>query len=145
MVICPRCGRETPATTAHCEFCGAELVNHTPVGEPIPLAELAPYAPPQTPPRPRPAAASDDAALRLLIPIGRSAYAIAAGYAGLLSLGLCFLGPIAVLLGILAIHDLRRNPQLTGMPRAITGIILGVVGTLGLAAGVVAYVVSASR
>jgi hypothetical protein len=68
----------------------------------------------------------------MLVPIGRSPYAIAAGYAGLLSLAICVLGPIAVLLGVLAILDMRKHPDRTGMPRAILGIVLGCLGSLGL-------------
>jgi len=68
----------------------------------------------------------------MLIPVGRSLYAIAAGYLGLLSLAFCFLGPFAILCGILAIVDIRKNPKKGGMPRAIVGITLGAIGTIGL-------------
>jgi hypothetical protein len=82
--------------------------------------------------------ASEDAALRMLVPIGRSPYAIAAGYAGLLSLAICVLGPVAVILGILAILDMQKHPDRTGMPRAVLGIVLGCLGSLLLAAVVLA-------
>jgi tRNA A-37 threonylcarbamoyl transferase component Bud32 len=70
-----------------------------------------------------------DAATRMLLPIGRSWYAIAAGYAGLLAL-IPFLAPIALILGVLAIRDIKRNPQRHGMVRAIFGLVMGLLGTL---------------
>jgi hypothetical protein len=32
----------------------------------------------------------------------------------------------------MAIRDLRRNPNLSGWGRAIVGLVLGILGTLGL-------------
>ena len=60
----------------------------------------------------------------MLLPVGRSGLAIAAGYAGLFSI-LMFPAPIAVLLGILAILDIRRNPEKHGMGRAVFALIMG--------------------
>lgn len=128
MVICPRCGRETPATTAHCEFCGADLLQRAGASGEDSFS-ASPYAPPFVQSQPTPPG-SNDSALRWLIPVGRSPYAVAAGYTGLLSPVFCFLGPFAIALGILAIRDLQRNPQLCGLPRAILGIVLGSVGCL---------------
>jgi predicted acyltransferase len=72
----------------------------------------------------------------MLIPVGRSIWAILAGYMGLLSV-LIFPAPLAVLFGILAIREIKRNPKKHGMGRAIFGIVCGV-----LAMGtVVAFVV----
>ena len=70
----------------------------------------------------------------MLIPIGRSMHSIIAGYLGLLSLGCCPLGPFAILFGILAIVDIKKNPKKGGIVRAIVGIVLGAIGTLGLVA-----------
>ena len=61
----------------------------------------------------------------------RSGVAIAAGYAGLLAV-LCFPAPLALLLGIWAVRDLRKHPEKHGMGRAIFGIAMGVLGTVGL-------------
>ena len=72
-----------------------------------------------------------DAGMRLLLPVGRSGWAIAAGYLGLISV-LLVPGPFAVLAGILAIRDMRRNPKLHGMGRAIFGLVMGSLGTIGL-------------
>ena len=67
-----------------------------------------------------------NAAIRMLIPIGRSGWAIAAGYAGLFSL-LLFPAPLAILFGILAIRDIKKHPQKHGMGRAIFGLVAGIV------------------
>ncbi len=93
-------------------------------GKPITVPPIAGYAPPRP--------IDQDPIVRMLIPIGRSAWAIAAGYAGLFSL-LCFPGPIALVLGIVAIRDIKRHPEKHGMGRAIFGLVMGILGTLGLA------------
>jgi hypothetical protein len=75
---------------------------------------------------------ADDPAMRWVLPVGQSAWSIASGYLGLLSLALCFLGPFAVLTGVVAIVELRKNPRLSGWGRAIIGIVLGSLGSIGL-------------
>lgn len=62
--------------------------------------------------------------MRLLLPVGRSGWAIAAGYLGLRSPLLIF-APFALVCGIVAIIDMRRNPHRHGMGRAIFGIVMG--------------------
>ena len=69
---------------------------------------------------------SSDPTMRMLMPIGRSGLAIAAGYAGLFAF-LILPAPIALVLGILAIRDLRANPKKRGMGRAVFGTIVGAV------------------
>ena len=71
----------------------------------------------------------DDAVLRMLVPIGRSGWAIAAGYLGLLSL-LPLVGVLAVVIGIIAVSDLRKHPDKHGAGRAWFGIIAGVLTVL---------------
>ena len=71
----------------------------------------------------------DDAAMRLLLPVGRSGWAIAAGYLGLFSI-LVLLAPFALMTGIVAVSRIRRDPHLHGMGRAIFGIVMGTLGTL---------------
>ena len=71
----------------------------------------------------------------MLMPVGRSGWAIAAGYAGLF----CFVGigaPFAIVFGLLAVRDIRRSrgtgePKY-GMGRALFGLICGflVVGLI---------------
>jgi hypothetical protein len=77
-----------------------------------------------------------DAGMRMLLPVGRSGWAIAAGYLGLFSVLMIF-APIALIVSIIAIMDIRKHPQRHGMGRAIFGLIMGILGTgLLLFAGV---------
>jgi hypothetical protein len=71
----------------------------------------------------------DDPAMRLILPVGLSGWAIASGYLGLISV-LLFPAPFALLTGVLAIREMQRNPKKHGMGRAIFGIIMGGLGTL---------------
>ena len=73
----------------------------------------------------------DSAGMRMVIPVGRSVWAVLAGYLGLFSV-LLFPAPFAVLTGLLAIRELRRQPSKHGMGRAIFGIVCGSLG-MGLA------------
>jgi len=66
--------------------------------------------------------------MRMLMPVGRSGLAIAAGYAGLFGL-LVAPAPLALILGLLAVRDLRKNPHKRGMGRAVFGLIIGILGT----------------
>jgi hypothetical protein len=75
----------------------------------------------------------DSAVLRMVLPIGRSGLAIAAGYLGLFAL-LLFPAPLALLVGVLAVLDLRRHPEKHGLGRALFGVIAGLLGTIGLVA-----------
>ena len=72
---------------------------------------------------------SDNAAMRILLPVGRSGLAIAAGYVGLLSL-VPFVGIIAILLGVFALRDIKAHPEKHGAGRAWFGIIMGGVFSL---------------
>src|SRR5688572_6415637 len=103
---CPACGEAIVATAQKCRFCG-EIFD----------------------PALRPKAPGDDAALRFVLPVGRSGWAIAAGYLGLISV-LGFPAPFAVVAGILAIREMRRNPKKHGMGRAVFGIVMGAIGTI---------------
>ena len=73
----------------------------------------------------------DDPAMRMLLPVGRSAWAIVAGYLGLFSV-VCVFAPFAVIAGVLAIRDIRRNSELHGMGRAIFGLVMGIVFSIVL-------------
>ncbi len=72
-----------------------------------------------------------DLLVRMLVPVDRSALAIAAGYAGLFAV-LLFPAPIALLLACLALRDLLRHPQKHGMGRAVFGLVMGAIFTLVL-------------
>jgi hypothetical protein len=74
-----------------------------------------------------PHAQASEAGLGLLIPTGpQSALAIIAGYLGLASF-LVVPAPFAILLGILALRDIKIHPEKAGKGRAITGIVLGAI------------------
>ena len=73
--------------------------------------------------------ARDDAAMRWVLPVGRSGLAIAAGYAGLFAL-IVLPAPLALILGLLAAADLHRHPSKRGWGRAIFAMTTGVLGTL---------------
>jgi len=98
---------------------------------PNPFADDNAYDPPLAE-SVEPGAGANDAALGWLVPIGQSVFAVVAGYLGLLSLGCCPLGPFAILFGVLAIVDIKKHPDRHGLPRAIVGILLGLVSSAGL-------------
>jgi hypothetical protein len=96
------------------------------------------------PPIPRSARApEDDPAMRMLLPIGRSGWAIVAGYLGLLSV-LLVPAPFALAVSIVAIRDIRKSRQdprpRRGMGRAVFGLVMGVLGTIGLLAMIISAV-----
>ena len=71
--------------------------------------------------------------MRMALPVGRSGWAIAAGYLGLFAL-LIYPAPLALLVSILAILDIRKStrgdgPVKYGMGRAVFGLIVGALGT----------------
>jgi len=118
LFTCPHCGAQTNVSeeyagrTGPCAVCGKTISIP-------PLVQPASYR------------IEDDAAMRMLIPVGRSLWAIAAGYAGLFAV-LCFPAPIALILGIVAIYDIKKHPKRHGMGRAIFGLAMGVIFTVVL-------------
>jgi hypothetical protein len=74
-----------------------------------------------------------DPLMRMVMPVGRSGLAIAAGYLGLVSV-IPFAAPVALVVGILALRDLRRHPEKHGMGRAIFGVVMGGLFTILLVA-----------
>ena len=118
---CPHCVRQTWVAEQYigqsgpCAGCGKVVT----------VAARAPLGPP-------PPSIGDDAVVRMLIPVGRSIWAIAAGYLGLISV-LLLPAPIALILGILAVRDIKRHPEKHGMGRAIFGLVMGGLFSLVLA------------
>jgi hypothetical protein len=113
-MYCPKCGTANDDNAFRCVKCN----------------EIVQPAAAQGPAQPRPTKKlGDDAVVRMLLPVGRSGLAIAAGYLGIFSLFPIF-GPIAVLVGILAIRDINAHPDKHGMGRAIFGIVAGGLATL---------------
>lgn len=93
---------------------------------PIPVAPIGYYAGPA--PGSGPRDIGQDPGMRWLMPVGRSGWAIAAGYLGLLSF--CVIpAPFALLFSIIAIKDIKKHPDRHGMGRAIFGLIMGILGT----------------
>jgi hypothetical protein len=78
----------------------------------------------------------DDPAMRMILPVGTSLWAIASGYLGLFSV-LCLPGPLAVITGIMAILEMKRNPKVHGMGRAVFGIVMGGIGSAFLLIGLI--------
>jgi hypothetical protein len=111
-MFCPHCGAANGDNNYRCTKC-ARLIQQA--AQPVVTTDLG-----------------DSAAVRMLLPVGRSGLAIAAGYAGLFAL-LIAPAPLALLLGILAVRDLRKNPKKHGMGRAVFGIVTGALGTAVLA------------
>jgi hypothetical protein len=76
-----------------------------------------------------------DPGLGVLVPVNQSGLAIVSGYLGLFS---CFpliglvLGPMAIVLGVMALRAIKSDPDrsLGGAYRAIIGIVLGVINTI---------------
>jgi len=134
--VCPHCGHQTLVGDEHigrtgpCAGCGEGVTVPRPghpfaAGGPLPPRNLG-----------------SDPAVRMLLPVGRSGWAIAAGYAGLFAL-LFFPAPIALILGIVAIRDIRRHSDRHGMGRAVFGVVMGTLGTIGLLVGITAVVLGA--
>lgn len=107
MIYCWGCGKQLHESAPACPHCGApqKRVTNT--------------------------VAEEDPALKYLIPIGRSAWAIAAGYLGLFAV-LLIPAPLALGAGILALRDIGKHPEKFGRGRAWFGIVLGLAGTLFL-------------
>ena len=75
----------------------------------------------------------ENAAVRMLMPVGRSGWAIAAGYLGLFSL-IVFPAPFALIVSVIAIVHIKKckksgTPKY-GLGRAIFGLVMGNAGTV---------------
>ena len=93
----------------------------------------APEENPLPPPLPSAPTLGDDAGMRLLLPVGRSAWAIGAGYLGLFSMVL-LPAPISIIVSLIAIRDIQKSHGTAkpkhGMGRAIFGLVMGILFTL---------------
>ena len=113
-MFCYKCGVQNQDGANYCINCG------TIIGSVV------------LPPPPVGGSLADDQSMRFLLPVGRSGLAIAAGYLGLFSVTLV-LAPVAALVSVLAIRDLKSNPKKMGMGRAIFGLVMGILGSVALA------------
>lgn len=98
MEFCRGCGKQVHSEAVSCPHCGIVLRR-------VPLS-------------------SSSDGMEFLLPVGRSGWAIAAGYLALFSV-LAFPAPFAIFCGVMGLRDIARNPEKTGKPRAIFGIIMG--------------------
>ena len=118
-MYCPKCGTQNDDNAFRCVSC-QEIIQTVPF-------------------QPRSAPIEDNQAMRMIIPIDRSGLAVAAGYLGLVSILVIF-APIALLLGILAIRDIKKNPEKHGMGRAVFAVIMGGIFTVFLFIYVIALI-----
>jgi hypothetical protein len=83
--------------------------------------------------------------MRMALPVGRSGWAIAAGYAGLFAL-VILPAPLALILGVLGWRDIKKSQKTAspkfGMGRVVFALITGTIGTLLLVTGVAARLVT---
>ncbi len=110
-MFCRKCGKEIADAAAYCPGCGTTVVGERSVSRDT----------------------SSDKSLGYIVPVGTSGLSIAAGYVGLFSI-LLFPAPIALIMGILALKDLKKNPRPHGKGRAIFAIVMGVVFSIILIA-----------
>jgi hypothetical protein len=76
-------------------------------------------------------APGDDRAMRAILPVGRSGWAIAAGYLAFFSV-LLLPAPFALICGVLAMREIRRDPSKHGMGRAVFGVVMGALGVAAI-------------
>ena len=114
--------------------------------QPPPLPPQFAPAPPGLYPHPYPAQKplGEDAGVRMLLPVGRSGWAIAAGYLGLFSVLGCF-APFALIVSIIAIRDIRAHPDRHGMGRAVFGLVMGILGCIILAGMITGFLANRGR
>lgn len=111
IIICPGCSREISDKVHSCPWCERFIGGG-----------MAPRNEPDE---------AESAGMRMLLPVGRSGWAIASGYLGLISV-MMIPAPLAVFTGIMAIREIKRNPKKHGMGRAVFGIVMGALGTIAL-------------
>ena len=138
---CPFCQEMIKVTAVKCRFCGEFLQD----------VKVAPTVEPVT----GDTEEKSTRVVRAVVPIGRSLWAIASGYLGLAALVPFFLfafiifsearldlrktvlmlsslinsllGLMAIVTGIAALLSIRANPGTKGVPRAVFGMIVGLV------------------
>ncbi len=96
-----------------------------------------PYAVGQPVP-PNPAESSRN--LQMLLPVGRTPWAIAAGYLGLFCFCVPLLaGPLAIFCGVMGLRAIKKDPKLLGAGRCWFGIVTGTIGLMVFVCGVLIF------
>jgi hypothetical protein len=103
------------------------LASLFPAMSPPPMPNRPAYAPQQ-------GSSAPNGCLALVVPVGRSGWSIAAGYFGLLSI-MVLPAPLAIWFGVMAIRDIKKNPEKLGIVRAWFGILAGSFAILFLVIG----------
>ena len=119
-MYCPKCGTKNDDNAFRCVNC-AQIFQSVPVYQSSDIG--------------------DDEGMRMLLPVGRSGLAIVAGYLGLFSL-IIIPAPLALIFGILAVLDIKRNPKKHGMGRAIFAIVMGSIFSILLFVMIIALICS---
>jgi hypothetical protein len=91
-----------------------------------------------------PLAMGADPVMRAILPVGRTALSIIAGYLGLGAI-VCLPAPFALGVGIWAVVDLRKRPGMHGMGRAVFGIVMGAIGTIAIVVALIMGALSPQR
>lgn len=71
-----------------------------------------------------------ETACRWIIPVNRTILSICAGYLAIMAIAIPILAPLALLIGILALVDLKKHPEKLGRGRAWFGVIIGGIVTI---------------
>jgi Domain of unknown function (DUF4190) len=85
-----------------------------------------------------------DETMKYLIPVNPSVWAVVAGYVGMFSV-LAVPAPIAIITGIVALKDLKKNPTKSGHVRAWFAIIIGSFFTLLFTAIIIGTLTSGKK
>lgn len=75
----------------------------------------------------------------LILPVNRSGWTVAAGWIAIFNILIitsAILGPISIILAIIGLHDIKKNPTKKGKYRAWFAIIFSVLTMLALTASV---------
>lgn len=124
-----------------------------------PYGSGGPYNPPPIPPgqnpyadwatnsnnpyavgQPVPASPADASRnLQMLVPVGRTPWALAAGYLGLFCLCLTITAPLAVFCGVMGLKAIKKDPKLLGAGRCWFGIVMGSIVSLLVVIGITFY------
>lgn len=108
--------------------------------------QQAPVLPvvPQTANTLQPVAAERDRGLEMVIPINRSGWSIAAGYVALFNIPFVFMAPIALILGIVGLKDIKKNPSRAGRGRCWFAVIYSIIAIV-LFAVIIAFAASSGN